>query len=57
MATYWQRVCDFRYDPFMTEAETGKPFGPDPWPWLLPTTRVWLLAFWAALRNQDLYAD
>jgi hypothetical protein len=54
MPTYWERVKDYRYDPFMCHSG-GIPFPPVILPWLFPTTRVWLAAFWFALFNKDLY--
>jgi len=45
--TYWQRVLDYRYDPFFTVL--GKPIPPKFLPWLFPTTRIWIYAFYFAL--------
>jgi hypothetical protein len=46
--TYWQRVKDYRFDPFCTTVN-GKPVPPKTLPWLFPTMRVWLAALWYAL--------
>jgi len=54
--TYLERVKDYRFDPFMCHSE-GIPFPPVFLPWLFPTTRVWIAAFWYALFNKDLYKD
>ncbi len=50
--TYWERVKDYRYDPFQCTTD-WVPTPPDFLPWLFPTTRIWIAAFWYALFDHD----
>lgn len=42
---YFQRVLDYRYDPFALETGTLRPIFIDRLPWLFPRLRTWASAF------------